>query len=253
MKHAIRSMVFHRLGVDIVRYPHPNSLGAHLKRLFAVLDINLVLDVGAHYGEYAIFLRQVVGYRGAIVSFEPVSVSFQVLKPICERDNQWACYNLALGSTNEIRPIHITQASNFSSLGLPNQFAFQRFGEAVRVQHTETVQIRRLDEVFTTVIAENIIPRAFLKLDTQGWDREVLQGATRCLPSILALQAELPVKAIYDDPPPPTWLELLAETSHLGFAVTGLFPVSRDRDLSVIEFDCVFTRSQQTPVRLDDR
>jgi hypothetical protein len=41
----------------------------------------------------------------------------------------------------------------------------------------------------------------------------------------------------------PSYHEALAELERLGFAVTGMFPVTRDAGLRVIEFDCVMVRA----------
>ncbi|HSC47142.1 MAG TPA: FkbM family methyltransferase, partial [Gammaproteobacteria bacterium] len=51
------------------------SLGSHLCQLFAKLDIDCVLDVGANQGQYGAMLRK-AGYRGRIVSFEPVAKTY---------------------------------------------------------------------------------------------------------------------------------------------------------------------------------
>jgi hypothetical protein len=80
-----------------------------------------------------------------------------------------------------------------------------------------------------------------LKVDTQGFDLEVVEGAVKVLDRVRALQLEVPAKRVYDGMPPlPRTLERLDE---LGFEVTGMFPVTRDRDLlRVVEFDCVLRR-----------
>lgn len=49
------------------------ELANHLRELFNFLDIKCVLDVGANKGQYRDFLRQHVGYKGLILSFEPIS------------------------------------------------------------------------------------------------------------------------------------------------------------------------------------
>lgn len=84
-------------------------------------------------------------------------------------------------------------------------------------------------------------PKVLLKVDTQGYDLEVVEGAAEVLWRVAALQLELPVKHVYDGVP--GLAVTLERLDQLGFEVTGMFPVTRDRDqLRVIEFDCVLRR-----------
>lgn len=77
-----------------------------------------------------------------------------------------------------------------------------------------------------------------LKLDTQGYDLHVLAGADLVLPYVQAMQVELSLKSIYDGAP--RYLDALRELERLGFEISGLYPVSRDRQsLAVVEYDCV--------------
>src|SRR5438046_9585223 len=80
--------VLKRCGVYLARYPRFNTLDAHLVYLFSVLGINCVLDVGAHRGEYGLELRR-SGYRGFIISFEPVTENFVALERRAAGDPRW--------------------------------------------------------------------------------------------------------------------------------------------------------------------
>ena len=64
-----------RLGVSVMRDSESNYLTPHLRRLFTVLSIDCVLDVGANTGQFVDRLRHDLGYRGHIASFEPAPVS----------------------------------------------------------------------------------------------------------------------------------------------------------------------------------
>jgi hypothetical protein len=80
-------------------------------------------------------------------------------------------------------------------------------------------------------------------MDTQGYDLEVLEGATGCLSSVLGLQSEIALKPIYEGMP--DYLTALAKYNSLGFGITSTVPVSRDKDMTVIEFDCLMVRRSQ--------
>src|SRR5579871_2898133 len=72
------------------------SLAQHLQDLFEDLEIDCVLDVGANAGQYGQFLREQVGYRGLIFSFEPVSDTYSQLCTAAKGDPKWKTFCLAL-------------------------------------------------------------------------------------------------------------------------------------------------------------
>ena len=234
---------FRHLGLDLVRFPHPGSLGAHLKRLFPKLGIDCVLDVGAHTGEYGRFLREVVGYRGRIVSFEPLLGSFAALEATCARDPLWTAHRLALGNRDGEASLRVTRGTVFSSFLAPSTYARQRFGQGVEVERLETVPVRRLDRAIGEALGDSPTRQIFLKIDVQGSERSVVRGAQGCLDRIVALQTETAVRPTYEGAPR-LW-ELMPELEALGFRLTGLFPVSLDRgDFSLVELDAVAVRTE---------
>src|SRR5262245_14521471 len=110
----------HSLGLHIGRFPPVDSLGYHLQVLFRELRIDCVLDVGAHVGEYAQFLRD-IKYRGEIISFEPVKASYEVLNVACTRsgDREWHVRNVALGREEGSATINVFRGSVFNSFLQP--------------------------------------------------------------------------------------------------------------------------------------
>jgi FkbM family methyltransferase len=234
---------FRRLGFDVVRFPYPGSLGAHLRRLFPRLGVDCVLDVGAHTGEYGRFLRDVVGYRGRILSFEPLRGSFEALAAASDRDPHWTAHRLALGDSDGETALRVMRGTVFSSFLAPSTYARQRFGEGVEVERMEPVPVRRLDGALGELLGGNRTSRIFLKIDVQGSERKVVRGADGCLDRIVLLQTETAVRPTYRGAPR-VW-ELIPELEERGFRLTGLFPVSLDRgDLSLVELDAVAVRTE---------
>jgi FkbM family methyltransferase len=208
-----------------------------LGRLFERLGINCVLDVGANRGQYGRFLRQ-RGYQGQIISFEPVTADYALLQATAADDGKWQTYQLALGDKETTAEINVTSDSLFNSFLTPNDFIV---GQGLRVNHTETVQVRPLDAIFEQLLAAVEQPRVYLKLDTQGYDQKVLVGGQKVLSRVAALQTELSVKPVYEQMP--YYLDSIAQLEKAGFEVTGLFPIARDNALRVIEFDCVMVQT----------
>jgi FkbM family methyltransferase len=65
--------------------------------------------------------------------------------------------------------------------------------EPSTVVQVETVQVKRLDDVIGEVSAASASRSIYLKLDTQGYDLEVIKGAGATLESVAALQTEVSV------------------------------------------------------------
>jgi FkbM family methyltransferase len=229
-----------RAGFDVVRFPHANSPGAHLRELIRSLQIDCVLDVGAHVGEYGRLLRS-VGYAGLIVSFEPASASFRAVARLAAHDALWTAHCTALGNRDERRTLNIACKSELSSFRTPTGEKLAEWdGLATAAQ--EVVEVRRLDGIFERVVPDSDTRRVFLKLDTQGSDLEVLDGAEGCLRRVHAIQVEMALRPVYEDVP--DFGEALATLIRLGFEPTGFFPVARDPLLRLIEVDCVLRRGE---------
>jgi FkbM family methyltransferase len=237
-KDSVKAFV-RRFGYDILPYPTLGSLPAHLRALFHARRITCVLDVGAHRGEYGRLLRD-AGYRGDIVSFEPVMAQYQRLSVARGRDRRWHTHNLALGSERGSAEITVTSNSLLSSFLTLNEFGREAFNYGVLHDRVETVRVERLDDIFDTVTGGMRNQGVHLKLDTQGWDLEVIKGASKCLPRIQTLQLELSIKPIYAGMP--DFFQSITMLNRLGFATTGLFPVSSTSKLHLVEVDCVMAR-----------
>jgi FkbM family methyltransferase len=226
-------------GYEVVQAPSGSLLAMHLSRVFAHYNINAVIDVGARRGEYGLWLRR-NGYRGWIFSFEPVGASFAALSRRAAQDERWIVHRVALGSVSGSANINVTEKTVFSSFLEPTSYASETFGSEPTITATEAVDVRRLDEMIDELLAHVDNAGVFLKLDTQGWDLEVLRGATRALTRVAALQTEVAAQAIYEGMP--SMRESLDYLQEIGFDVSGFFPVNLDGWLRAVEFDCVAVR-----------
>lgn len=222
-----------------IRKHHP-TLESHLQILFNLLKIDAVLDVGGNKGQYGNMLRK-MGYRGAIYSFEPVQSCFQELMAVSAADAAWQVFNYALGAETATMDINVMVASEFSSLLQPNAYAKDLYAQKIPIKNTETIVVKRLDDIFASLIGDNKYNGLFLKMDTQGYDLKVLAGAAQTLNSVVALQSEISVAPLYEGMP--DYIESLSAFRKAGFELTGLYPVSRDSNsLQLIELDCVMRR-----------
>lgn len=203
----------------------------HLKQHLLDLKINYVLDVGANVGQFAQDLR-LIGYDGPILSFEPVSSSYEQLRASFEGDPGWRGYNIGLGNEDKRVRINITAESNMASVRTSSKVG--------PVIETELIKIRRMDGILSEVgLPENA--RVFLKMDTQGFDTEVFEGTGDFLAKVLLLMSEVSVIPLYDDMTP--YKRALKLYESFGFSLCNLSTVTRDRNGLVVELNSLMRRS----------
>ncbi|MBV9834186.1 MAG: FkbM family methyltransferase [Alphaproteobacteria bacterium] len=226
-------------GYDIVplREMKERDFALHLRELLASRKIDCVIDVGANVGQYRDFLRDRVLYEGPIVSFEPVGRHIEILRNRAKGDRDWHVEGYALGSKSGAMPINVMASDQFSSFLEPDHSRVSDFGTLNVPCSTELVAVRTLDQILPTLRQQLGFFRPYLKIDTQGYDIEVLHGAEESLPAISALQTEASVIGIYKSMP--SYMDTIRYLNERGFEITGLYPISRDRSLRLVEFDCV--------------
>jgi FkbM family methyltransferase len=217
------------------------TLGLYLRRVLQMYAVDCVIDVGAHEGGFGDLLRG-HGYRGAIVSFEPVERTFRALQRHISGDPAWSAHRLALGERTGRVTMHVGATTEFSSFLAPSAYGRATFARELAATHEEVVEMCALDEVFDAFVVCAGYRRAFLKLDTQGADAAVLRGGQRSLDAVVGIQTELSLLPIYDGMVP--YREVLTDLEGRGFMVGMLAPVTHDRRLRLIEADCVLLRDK---------
>jgi FkbM family methyltransferase len=162
--------------------------------MLAKHDVDLVLDVGAANGGYGKSLRK-FGYTGRIISFEPLSASYAALSGTIENDALWTAHQLALGTESGQATINVA-SNNASSSFRPMLDSHRAAAPAVDYVAQETVTVARLDDVADEHTTSARHP--FLKVDTQGFEREVLAGGTDLVSRCVGLQLELSFIPLYE-------------------------------------------------------
>lgn len=213
-------------------------LDHQLMRMFESLSTDCVLDVGANVGQYAALLRQ-AGWSGPIVSFEPVPATFATLAQARAHDDAWSGTNISCGDQDGTAVIsHYEGASDLDSFRRPTDYGRERLVGLRNAPTSVEVPVRRLDGIWDEVVPATATT-VHLKIDTQGSDLEVLEGARDRLDLIRSLQIELPAKPAYDGLP--TLGQAVDVVMSMGFEAVAFFPVARDRDgLRAVEFDGLF-------------
>ena len=159
----------HKSGIAIGRDPYVNRLVRTLEHR----GVDTVLDIGANVGQFARLLRS-AGFLGNIVSAEPLAEAFGELAKRSRKDPRWEAINSAVGAAPGTATINVS-ANSYSSSLLPIMYEHLHAAPDSKVIGTE--------EVALTTVAEIVAKRGLrpgstlLKVDTQGCEREVLEGA----------------------------------------------------------------------------
>jgi len=150
----------------------PTRPPALLKTLLSGGDT--FIDVGANMGSWSLPAAKLVGRSGCVLAFEPVPRMAEALRKSAwaNRFEQVRVFGVALSNyTGEAEFSAENENSGGSRLGrMPDDPGRSFSGHRVRVT--------TLDEV---VGAENLKAVALIKIDVEGFEAEVLQGATRTL------------------------------------------------------------------------
>lgn len=218
-----------RFGFDLARFDRGKLLAHH--------RINVVFDVGANVGQYGAELRA-LGYRGRIVSCEPLRTGYERVARKAAGDPAWTALHVALGEAEGTRTINVSANLQSSSL-LDMEPQHVAAAPHSAYERTEEVALTRLDTIFDQYVGPD--DRAFVKLDVQGYERFVLAGAQQSLPRVRGLQVEMSLVPLYRGEA--TYAELIAELTARGFQLMSVEPVFRDpRSGQLLAMDGIFFR-----------
>lgn len=148
-----------------------------LTRIFHHDDPLVCVDVGANEGQT--IQRILAEFPSAVVhSFEPSHDTFSRLQALVAGEPRAKLYQLACGSTSGTIDFYVTKNHWCSSVLAPSDLGKRFYGDWYDTQRVVKVPITTLDNW----AREHNIPRVdLLKVDAQGYDLEVLKGATSLL------------------------------------------------------------------------
>lgn len=224
--------------IEITKYPTDE-----LNRRIALLNhnqIDVIIDVGANIGQYGSEMRN-LGFKGEIISFEPIKEAFQKLKKNAARDPNWKVYNFSIGERDGQTTINVSENSVSSSL-LENLPQLIESAPEARFLKKETVEIKKLDSIFDTLNIRD--KNIYLKIDTQGYEEMVLLGADKTLQFIKGIQIEMAFNPSYKGAI--VYHEMKAKLRHLGFHLRALENGFYDKKTGEqLEVDGVFFKINQ--------
>jgi FkbM family methyltransferase len=215
-------------------------LAVELRRR-AMMDhygVDCVVDVGANSGQYAAKLRH-RGYRGPIFSFEPVASAYAALAGRAAGDPSWHFFHDAVGAAEGRAEMNIS-ANSYSSSLLPIEQRHTENDPASRYIARESVHVTTLDAALLPLLAPDA--RLLLKIDTQGYEAQVLEGAPSLLDRVHIVECELSLAPLYDGQPP--FSEMLARLAVRGFTPAHFEPGFSERETGhCLQVDGIFVKA----------
>jgi FkbM family methyltransferase len=206
--------------------------------------IKSVIDVGANEGQFVLKLLR-KGFKGNILSFEPLTVSHKKLLLNAKKNKKIISWSVAekcgLGSNNFSDHIFVSRHSESSSLLkiLPKHTNLKPLSKIIS---TEKINIKKLDNFYADIskLKKNI----FLKIDTQGYEMEVLKGATKTLKLITGLIVEVSLVKLYEKQP--LWLDIVNFLKKRNFIVWSVDRVMGNIDTGeTYQLDVTFAKKNE--------
>jgi FkbM family methyltransferase len=224
------ALLKHRVAVGVEHMQVLEHLGS--------LGIKTILDVGANRGQFALAARAACP-GAAIFSFEPLQEPAEVFQRVFAGDRAVRLHQVAIGEAASDAVIHVSQSDDSSSL-LPiselQTALFPNTGE----KETRQVQIRRLPDV---VRAAEITQPALLKIDVQGYEKEVLAGVGSLIQAFAWIYVECSFMELYSGQT--LAHDVIAMLAKRGFRLDGVYNLSYDRNGLAIQGDFLFVNTKE--------
>jgi len=226
------------LNIKIVRNVDQFSNTYRLCLAFKEQNITEIYDIGANEGQFAKELRY-YGYTHKIISFEPLSIEHATLNNNSKSDKNWEVYErVAIGDENKNIEINISKNSVSSSiLNIKNEH-IDAAPESRFVSKQKVNQVK-LNDVFKK-ISKNL-SNSFLKIDTQGYEFQVLKGADQVLSNFKGILVEVSLAELYEGQK--NWIEIIDYLKSHGFKIWSIDRgFTNKKNGKTLQVDLVFFR-----------
>ena len=210
--------------ISNLKYIYDSEL--NLMKSLNFFRVKSIIDVGANEGQFVLRLLK-NNFKGNVISFEPMTDAYTKLLINSESNKKKISWHVAekcgLGSKNFSQDIFISKHSESSSLLkiLPKHTNLKPLSKIIS---TEKINIKKLDSFYDDV--EKLDKNIFLKIDTQGYELEVLKGSEKTLKLITALIVEVSLVKLYEKQP--LWLDIVNFLKERNFIVWSVDRVMGD-------------------------
>lgn len=231
--------ILKKKGFVLQTFVPEHSPCAMLEKFICKYEIDLILDVGANIGQFSRGIRE-NGYKGKIISYEPLSAAYDSLLENSKNDSLWTIYDkCAIGSYKGFVDINISANSVSSSILSIMKLHVESAPTSAYIA-TERVRIETLDSVALEAAQE--FKNIFIKIDTQGFEWEVLDGAQKIMRLARAIQLEVSLEPLYEGTK--LWKDIVARLENEGFSVFALYPAFCSPETGrILQCDILFVKN----------
>ena len=230
--------IFNSVGLEVQRNQPLNEAGTQIYQAIKKINTDIILDVGANTGQFSLEIRK-KGYNGKIVSFEPLTSARKKLIECSLKDKNWSVHEqAAIGDHNGFIDINISKNSVSSSILPMLSSHSDAEGNSVYIS-SERTPIIRLDSVADAYLNDS--SNCFIKIDTQGYEWQVLDGAINTLKKSKGILCELSLIPLYEGQH--LWKKMIERFENEGFVLWSIQKAFTDkRNGRTLQIDAVFLR-----------
>jgi FkbM family methyltransferase len=203
------------------------------------LSPRTVIDVGANKGQFSLVARYLFP-SAQIYAFEPLESERRLYQSVVSAPIQM--HSVAMGAEKGLAKFFVASRGDSSSLleiGKSQEAAY-----GVTLSSTTTVGVERLENV---IDPEALLAPVLLKLDVQGAELQVLQGAKKLLPLVDAIYCEVSFVELYERQP--TAGVIVSFLDRHDFALSGVFNLSLTKQFGPTQADFLFSRNNKASSR----
>jgi FkbM family methyltransferase len=198
--------------------------------------IDLIFDIGANEGQFS-ELAFKMGYKGRIVSFEPLTSTYKILIQKSKKYPNWeVAERCAIGEENGEIIIHVSE-NTLSSSALDILEAHTDAAPESVYKGEEKVKVYKLDTIGKDFIKDS--KNIFLKIDTQGFEEKILKGANEFLKNVKGLLVESSLVKLYEGQA--LFPHIYSMIIQKGFELWGMEPAFVSKQSGrILQIDAVF-------------
>ena len=238
LKNILKSLL-HRAGYSLVRddlnWQSPSGSDHILKQVIGdPATPPLIFDIGANNGRTTTRFKRLFP-SASIYAFEPVDTTFSELARNTGHLTDVRSYLLAIGSDEGVSRIYLRENNEWNSL-------VPQINDYLREQNRPFVEVPRttIDRFIET---NSITHIDILKIDTEGYEIEVLKGARSAFDAGLIGAVYLEVGFDRTQLQHSFYLDVLETMDRLGFRFRGFFELSFENGARLDFANALFTRN----------
>jgi FkbM family methyltransferase len=173
------------------------------------IKFDTLIDVGANRGQFTLLIRSIKP-ECKVIAFEPLAEATQIFESVHANDDSVTLHQCALGSQKDTAEIYVTAKIDTSSFFRPINSSEN--GGKKSITEKRMIPIQRLDAILAD---SHLDGTTLLKIDAQGFEKEVLVGASGIIEKISFVYLEVSLVPLYEGQP--LFSEIHNYLSELGF------------------------------------